>query len=214
MPPAGRRPAEHARRSAGPSSGGPLIRLHATLPQSRANGPGLRGVVWFQGCSLGCRGCFNPETHAPDTGTTVPVESLAREILESWRGIEGITVSGGEPFQQPRALAHLLREVRTHEPLSVLLFSGYRLEEIHEIAGSAAVLDLTDVLIAGRFVPKLREARALIGSANQTAHFLTDRYGPEDLRSLPAAEIVIDATGRIVTSGIAPPDLAALRAGG
>lgn len=56
-------------------------RLHAIEPHSRANGPGLRTVVWFQGCTLRCPGCFNPETHDPGDGCEADTETVAEEIL-------------------------------------------------------------------------------------------------------------------------------------
>ncbi|MFH1265139.1 MAG: 4Fe-4S single cluster domain-containing protein, partial [Planctomycetota bacterium] len=80
------------------------IRLHAFEPASRANGPGLRAVVWFQGCTLRCPGCFNPGTHNPLSGHESDTATLAAEILAIRRKIEGVSVSGGEPFQQPEAL--------------------------------------------------------------------------------------------------------------
>ena len=66
------------------------LRLHAFLPRSRANGPGTRAVIWVQGCSLGCPGCFNPKTHAFSGGEEVPVEELFQRIVELGPAIEGI----------------------------------------------------------------------------------------------------------------------------
>ena len=83
------------------------VRLHAVELASRANGPGLRSVVWFQGCTLGCSGCFNPGTHDSGGGYDTEVESLAEQLLSA-PNIEGISISGGEPFQQPDALADLV----------------------------------------------------------------------------------------------------------
>jgi anaerobic ribonucleoside-triphosphate reductase activating protein len=71
------------------------LRIHDFLPASRANGPGWRAVIWVQGCSLNCPGCFNPETHAPTGGESVPVDALVRRIVAlAEPSIEG--VSGGE----------------------------------------------------------------------------------------------------------------------
>ena len=60
---------------------GEILRLHQFLPASRANGPGLRAVLWVQGCSLGCPGCFNPQTHPFNEGQPVPVENLVSQIV-------------------------------------------------------------------------------------------------------------------------------------
>ena len=75
--------------------------LHALIPASLANGPGLRAVVFFQGCTLACPGCFNPGTH-PFAGTEISVLALAERVVRAYREykLEGVTFSGGEPMQQ------------------------------------------------------------------------------------------------------------------
>jgi anaerobic ribonucleoside-triphosphate reductase activating protein len=181
------------------------INLQAVLPRSRANGPGMRLVAWFQGCSLGCPGCFNPATHGTDPHLVLPVAELADRIARAAGDIEGITLSGGEPLQQPDALLALLRQVRGRTDLSVLLFSGYTLDEIRRMPCGSAVLDQLDVLIAGRYDRTRRLADGLRGSANQRIHLLTDRYTLVDIESTPAAELVITPDGRVITSGISPP---------
>jgi anaerobic ribonucleoside-triphosphate reductase activating protein len=69
------------------------------LPRSAVNGPGERAVVWFQGCDLQCRGCFNPASHPFNRHRDKPGEDVA-ELILACRGIEGVTFSGGAPFQQ------------------------------------------------------------------------------------------------------------------
>src|SRR6266545_7596698 len=101
-----------------------LINLHATMARSRANGPGTRFAIWFQGCSLGCPGCFNPATHPAAAGQRVRVGELVDRVLAERHAIEGVTVSGGEPFEQPEALLALAQSLRPHG-LSVLVFSGF-----------------------------------------------------------------------------------------
>src|SRR5262249_17170585 len=104
------------------------IRIHAFEPRSRANGPGARFVVWFQGCTLGCPGCFNPTTHDAAGGRTIALDELVGELTRA-HGIEGISLSGGEPLQQPEAARALLDAARGLG-LSTLAFSGYTLDEI------------------------------------------------------------------------------------
>ena len=74
------------------------VRVHAIEPRSRANGPGVRFVVWLQGCTLGCPGCFNPLTHDPRAGTERAVDDIVAQ-LRAVR-VDGLTLSGGEPMQQ------------------------------------------------------------------------------------------------------------------
>jgi anaerobic ribonucleoside-triphosphate reductase activating protein len=179
------------------------LRLHAFEPASRANGPGLRAVLWTRGCSLGCPGCFNPETHAFDGGDLVDVEELSGRVA-ALGNIEGITVSGGEPLQQRPALLALLRRLRERTRLSVLVFTGFTWEEVRRFPEAEALLGCIDVLLAGRYDAARHLGRGLIGSANKTAHFLTGRYGQADLEAVPPAEVVITADGEVVASGIDP----------
>jgi len=180
------------------------IRLHSFQPSSRANGPGLRAVIWVQGCALGCPGCFNPESHDFTAGELWPVEQLAAQILANTENLEGLTISGGEPAHQRRALAALLAIIRAQSNLSVLVFSGYSLAELQRMPGSAAFLQKIDLLIAGRYEAEKRIADGLIGSSNKVIHLLTNRYSREDLEKVPQAEIILSSDGEIILSGIDP----------
>src|SRR5215475_3003214 len=91
--------------------------LHAFVPASRANGPGLRAVVYFKGCSLNCPGCWNPDSHKFQ-GDDVSIARIVWEI-EATMGrsaLEGVTFSGGEPMQQAQALVKLMGGVRASAP--------------------------------------------------------------------------------------------------
>ncbi len=186
-----------------------VLRIHHFLPFSRANGPGGRAVIWVQGCTLQCPGCFNPETHSVEGGEEVSVSDLFDRIVALGEIIEGITVSGGEPLQQRPSLLALLRRVRRETALSVLIFTGYAWEEIQQMPGAEALLSRVDVFIAGRYDPTQQfapenENRFLRSSTNQTAHTLTDRYTLADLQSVPPAEIIITAEGEVAVSGVDP----------
>jgi anaerobic ribonucleoside-triphosphate reductase activating protein len=177
------------------------VRIHATEPRSRANGPGARFVVWFQGCSLGCVGCFNPSTHGPAAGEDVDIDGLLSQAVAA--GVEGISLSGGEPMQQPAAALALLAGARARG-LSTLMFSGYSIDEIRAIPEGPAVLAALDVLIDGRYVASQRLASGLRGSANQNIHLLSPRYSLEDVEATPVAEIRIDRTGAVILTGVDP----------
>jgi anaerobic ribonucleoside-triphosphate reductase activating protein len=184
-----------------------MLNLHAILPRSRANGPGVRTVLWFQGCPLHCRGCFNPGTHAFDSTLPTEPDALLARLVAERHAIEGITVSGGEPLSQAAGLLHLLQGLRSTSDLSVILFSGYRRSEIERQPLGSTILAAVDVLVDGRYVEERRLARGLRGSSNQVIHLLTDRYRREDLERTPVAEAVIDAAGNVVFSGVRPPRL-------
>ena len=189
----------------GPRDAGAL-RVHDFMARSRANGPGLRAVLWLQGCSLSCPGCFNPHTHSREAGDRVPIDEFRARLADASPGIEGLTVSGGEPLEQARALRALLERLRRETPLSVILFTGFTWQEVTATAEMADVLPFVDVLVAGRYERAQRLARGLRGSENKTTHFLTDRYVEGDLEAVPAAEIAIVPEGDLVVTGIDPPD--------
>ena len=179
------------------------IRMHAVEPGSRANGPGTRTVFWVQGCPLGCPDCYNPATHDPRGGEEYETERLVEEVLSLGAGIEGISVSGGEPFQQPEALLDLLRRLAGRD-LGRLVFSGYTLDEIRAMPLGTAILAEIDALIAGRYVASKRTTRGLLGSSNQRIHLLTDRYREADLAGVPPREVILHRDGSVTRSGISP----------
>ena len=191
-------------------SGSPSARIHAIEPKSRANGPGTRFVVWFQGCTLGCPGCFNPATHAgvPGPGTPgtpdTPIPELAAAMAAACAsGTTGLSLSGGEPLQQPEAARALLDAARALG-LSTLAFSGYTIDEIRELPGGPDVLARLDVLIDGRYVAGDRLATGLRGSANQRIHLLTDRHSLAEVEATPVAEIRIGPGGEVILTGVNP----------
>lgn len=175
-------------------------RIHAREPRSRANGPGTRFVIWMQGCTLGCPGCFNPGTHATVGGETLEVEALLREI---GRDVDGLTLSGGEPMQQAPAALELLLGAR-RRGLSTLMFSGYTIDEIRAQALGPAVLAHLDVLVDGRYVAGDRIGSGLRGSANQQIHVLGRRHTRAEVEATPTAEIRIARDGSVVLTGVEP----------
>ncbi len=179
------------------------FRLHAFEAASRSNGPGLRAVVWFQGCTLRCPGCFNPGAHDPEGGQACDTEDLARRILDAKQTVEGGSISGGEPFQQPEALLDLLQRVRDRG-LSTLVFTGFTLDEAKALPLGPRILPCVDVLIAGRYVQAEHVGSGLLGSANQRIHCLTSRYRPGDIAGIPASEVILHRDGSITLTGVSP----------
>ena len=177
------------------------LKVHSIDPYSRANGPGVRFVVWLQGCTLGCPGCFNPATHDAAKGQEVAVEELARQMRDA--GSEGLSLSGGEPLQQAAGATALLTAAR-RLGMSTLAFSGYSLDEIYDLPGGTDVLARLDVLIDGRYVAAERLAKGLRGSHNQKIHLLTSRYSLADVEATPVAEVVISRNGDLVLTGVDP----------
>jgi anaerobic ribonucleoside-triphosphate reductase activating protein len=160
------------------------IRVAQIVPATSAEGPGRRFALWFQGCPLRCPGCCNPEMLPFDGGKWMDVAQVVGQMVEAHRqhGIEGVTMLGGEPTAQAVAAAAIASEAR-RLGLSVMLFSGHTLEELRQMADPAieALLTHTDLLVDGAYLRERPETRRRwIGSANQRAHCLTDRYHEDD----------------------------------
>ncbi len=181
-----------------------LLRVHHYAPLSRANGPGRRAVIWVQGCTLGCPGCFNPHTHPATGGNLIAVEQLVEQCLMGAAEIEGITLTGGEPLQQPESLLAFLALLRKRSTLSVVVFSGYNFKEINRQKLGPAILNQIDLLFAGRYRQQAPASHGYLSSKNQTVHFMTNRYSAADLQNLPEAEVMISAAGELLFSGTTP----------
>jgi anaerobic ribonucleoside-triphosphate reductase activating protein len=176
------------------------LRVAQVVSDTEAEGPGRRYAVWVQGCHLACPGCCNPEMFSSVGGRSTPSERLA-DLALSGAGLEGISVLGGEPFEQARAVAELATLVRGRG-LSVMVYTGYTLEELKrgDIDGAAELLAQTDLLVDGRFRKELPEPRRRwIGSSNQVMHFLTDRYAPDDARFLMANTVELRLERGVLT---------------
>ena len=191
--------------------------LHALIPASRANGPGLRAVVFFQGCEVGCVGCWNPKSHQ-FRGPEVTVDVVAQEVLKSRQehSLEGVTFSGGEPMQQADSLLRLIRCLRQQAPeLSFGMFSGYTEHELDQgqywIWGDSSseqyrkhlwqeIRACLDFAILGRFNQALPGNMPLRTSRNQVLRLFTDSYTPDDF-SEQLTEVSIQESGRAEVTG-------------
>jgi len=159
------------------------ITLANTVACTAAEGPGKRYAIWVQGCPLDCPGCCNQEMLPFVGGNEIRVSELVDWISRSQKdnGIKGITLLGGEPFSQMPSLVSLLPKVQSMD-LSVMIFSGYTLAELHQLDGpTVEVLSHTDILVDGRYhADQPDTTRRWIGSRNQRIHFLSDRYAESD----------------------------------
>jgi anaerobic ribonucleoside-triphosphate reductase activating protein len=191
--------------------------LHALIPASRANGPGLRAVVFFQGCTLACPGCFNPGTH-PFTGTEVEVNAVAERVLQAHKeyALKGVTFSGGEPMQRAPALLELMQILRQDLPsLSFGMFSGY--SDLELVLGRYSIWgrdyseperrrlwqdirDQLDFAVPGRFNEGQPSCLPLCTSRSKALRMLTSRYGVKDYAP-QSVEVIIHSDGRAQVTG-------------
>ncbi|TPQ52868.1 radical SAM protein [Prosthecomicrobium hirschii] len=133
-------------------------------------GPGRRIGIWLQGCSIRCPGCISMDTWATDRGRTSVAQVM--EMVRGWLPeAGGITLSGGEPFDQPEALHALLKALRAESRMDVFAYSGHPYERI---AGHIAAMDgLIDALMSDPYEQATAQTLALRGSDNQRLHLLT-----------------------------------------
>lgn len=146
------------------------LRLAGVIKESIVDGPGIRFVVFGQGCPHRCPGCQNPQTHDFDGGYETDTENILAAIAKNPL-LKGITLSGGDPFVQPQQMAELAE--KAHERgLDVVTYTGYTIEELldglDEHPGWKQLLEQTDTLVDGRF---LLEQKSMLlkfrGSKNQ-----------------------------------------------
>lgn len=147
------------------------IRLAAPLQRnSIVDGPGLRAVLWTQGCPHHCKGCHNPTTHDYNGGVVVDIEDIKKEIDDLDLEV-GITLSGGDPFVQKEACLEIAKYC--HEKgLTVWCYTGYTYEELLKLAEQEPIiidfLKEIDVLVDGRFILSQRSFDVKFrGSKNQ-----------------------------------------------
>ncbi|MDR1569096.1 MAG: anaerobic ribonucleoside-triphosphate reductase activating protein [Oscillospiraceae bacterium] len=159
------------------------MRIAGIVQDSIVDGPGLRFTVFAQGCAHTCEGCHNPQTHDINAGMERDVAEIEAELLKNPL-TDGLTLSGGEPFLQARDCAALARTAR-RRGLNVWTYSGWTFEELLFMAKRDpdiyALLELTDVLVDGRFMPGERSLELRWrGSRNQrlidVAKSLRDEY--------------------------------------
>jgi anaerobic ribonucleoside-triphosphate reductase activating protein len=168
-------------------------------------GPGRRIGIWFQGCTIRCPGCISMDTWAPGEGST-QVEEILAAVLPWAREADGLTISGGEPFEQPEALKNLLQGWRRISSRDVLVFSGFSFEAIEPWLASND--GLIDALISGPYKREAPQTLAMRGSDNQQLHVLSPsgaRFEKYNRLATPAdrkVDVMFDATGAVWFAGI------------
>lgn len=142
------------------------LRIAGTIAESIVDGPGIRFVIFTQGCKFGCVGCHNPHTWDIQGGYEADIDDLFEKISADPL-IKGVTISGGEPFLQCEALIPLVKKLKNNG-YEIAIFTGYTFEELKRDNLKIELLKLTDTVIDGRFI--LSERSLLLkfkGSKNQ-----------------------------------------------
>lgn len=146
------------------------FRIAGKIPESIVDGPGIRYVIFAQGCPRHCPGCHNPDTLPFEGGEEADPETILAEIKKNPL-LDGVTFSGGEPFSQSAALAELAGRIR-ELGLNIMTYTGYTLEELqegqNENKGWKELLEKTDILVDGPFDQTQKSLLLKFrGSANQ-----------------------------------------------
>ena len=142
-----------------------------TVQTTEVLGPGKRFAIWVQGCNKRCNGCIAPDAWDVDGGYEKDVAELADEIINTPE-IEGITISGGEPFLQQEALCDLIKLVKEQKNLGIITYTGLLYDEIAE----TTLASLCDIIIDGEYVEELNDNKSLRGSSNQRVIATSERY--------------------------------------
>ena len=165
------------------------IRIAGVVRESIVDGPGLRFTVFCQGCPHHCEGCHNMATHDFAGGYDCEISRILEAIDENPL-LDGVTFSGGEPMCQPEAFYNLAVQVK-ERGLNIVTYTGFTYEELITMGesniGVKKLMDLTDILVDGRFVLEERDLTLPFrGSANQR---LIDMNLTRELGKLTLAEI-------------------------
>lgn len=188
------------------------INVAALLPVTASLGPGRRFALWVQGCCFDCPGCIAPSWIPNIPNQMLDIDEIAGRILET-PGLEGLTVSGGEPFLQAGEISTLIDTLKSVRPnFTVIVYTGFRLDYLEEEADSQrlALLQRVDVLIDGVYRQELNDGLGLRGSSNQRVHFLTDVYAKLSdafIRAPRQLELHIGDQNEIFMAGIPAKEL-------
>lgn len=149
------------------------LNIMGYVDRSEVNGPGVRAVIWVQGCGRHCPSCFNPASWSFEMNQLISVEAIVAQVLREPRN-QGVTFSGGEPFKQAVALAQVAQQLKSHG-LTTMSFTGFTLEQLQSTQapiGSQALLEQLDILVDGPYVESLalNSPTSPISSSNQRVH--------------------------------------------
>lgn len=159
------------------------MRLLNRYKETISDGPGLRYSIYLAGCPHSCLGCHNPKSWDPRGGILLD-DYILNEIINEIKAnslLDGITISGGDPFYDPHALSELAKRLKEETGLPILVYTGYTIEQIEATERLREPLPYLDMLIDGPFVLALKDPSLLFrGSSNQRIINLKERgYGKE-----------------------------------
>jgi anaerobic ribonucleoside-triphosphate reductase activating protein len=165
-----------------------MLNLYNIEKSNFVNGSGKRFVIWVQGCSLGCRGCWNQDSWSFEPNILKSCDEIFGEIVAQPH-LDGVTFTGGEPFLQQIKLAKLAKMIKSKTNLNIQVFTGFRLEEIKD----SPLLDEVDIVVAGRYGQKQRVYSFSDASwefDNESVEILIERDGSLNITGYPQDEFL------------------------
>jgi len=183
-----------------------FLSINCIIPCSKVNGHGKRTVIWFQGCSINCPDCFNQNMWNSKGGTQYLIDQLVNQIdnYKKLYDINGVTISGGEPFDQVQGLSELVEQLSFHN-ISILCYTGYTMDKLVALNDKHVLnaLSKINILIDGPFVRALKSDNLLLrGSRNQKIYYLNNSVEkPETDRQQTEIEYLFDDSGYTFITG-------------
>lgn len=167
-------------------------------------GPGRRIGIWVQGCSLRCRGCINQSLWTKKNGKNIDILRLAHYLSEIKQYFDGITITGGEPFDQYESLVTFCALIKQIVGLDVYCFTGYTLEELMDLYPDQLFVKYLDFLMDGRYVRDKHDNQNVRGSTNQKLYMLKNGRPElqENMFSSRAWSLAVSKDNQVFMSGI------------
>lgn len=171
-----------------------FLRISWYMADTDCLGPSHRFALWVQGCRKSCKGCIAKPLQDVSGGKLMSIADLADRIVQT-QDIEGLSISGGEPFLQAAGLAALVQQVRRLRPeLGIIVYTGMLHEELAASAQPAvqAFLAEIDLLVDGAYVQELDDGKGMRGSSNQRLLYLTDRYNARMMPEIRKNRMIVE----------------------
>lgn len=167
-------------------------------------GYGKRIGIWTIGCKRKCRNCSNPELWEENPDKDIPVKTITDIILKYKDNIDGITITGGEPFLQPEELFSLIEKTREMGIEDILIYTGFSFEELTENPVTKKITEISGVIVDGEYIDELNNNIGIKGSLNQRVivinKSLSERY--KDFAVARRQSEIINNGGKIMSIGI------------
>jgi anaerobic ribonucleoside-triphosphate reductase activating protein len=173
------------------------MRVSQVVHNSRIYGPGQRTVIWTQGCSIRCTGCWNDKLWDFSGGDIMSAEQLVHSTIEN--NDVGLTILGGEPLDQAEETLRLIEHCHS-KGLDIMVYTGYEMDELKE--SKLKCVETADIVIIGRYVDSLRSEELLWrGSTNQKIIWNSTIPPEIDLSERRQTEIHFDSKGKVKILG-------------